>query len=169
LYSIAELCRLVDIHTSAYYYWKDNYPEFKKALEEAEKRKIHNMHTLAVRGAVKLMTGVEYDEISEEYEVPPPAPRYDFLDGDDDLNELIKPDEPKPILKRRFITKKIIMPEKNVIMFTLRNLDKINFPDNKELKLDNKQPIPVAFIAPPGMVINFPSNTDDDKLTGTNE
>jgi hypothetical protein len=162
LYSITELCKLVNISTNAYYYWKKNIPEFQEALKEAEKRKIHNIHTLAIKGAVRLITGEEYDEVSEEYEVPPPKPKYDFLDDDDPLNQVIKPEEPKPVLKKRYVTKKRVLPNANAVMFALRNLDKENFPDNKELKFDNTQPIPVAFVPPAGVVPNFPSNTEAD-------
>jgi hypothetical protein len=165
LYTIAELCKLVNIHPNTFYHWQANEEDFKKALAVADKRKISNIHSIAVKGAVKLLTGVEYDEISEEYEMPPARPKYDFLDDDDELNQLIKPEDPKPVLKRRFITKKIILPHANTVMFTLRNLDKENFPDNKDFKPGNTQPIPVAFIAPPGMVISFPSNTDDPNVT----
>jgi transposase-like protein len=167
LYSIAELCRLVDITTGTFYYWKENYDDFKKLLEAADKRKITSIHTLAIRGLVKLIGGLEYDEISEEYEVPATKPKYDFLDDDDELNQIIKPEEPKPVLVKRYVTKKVILPNVNAVMFALRNLDKENFPENKELTFDNKQPIPVAFIPPPGMVVSFPSNTDDDTNSNT--
>lgn len=161
LYSISELCKLVDISTGAYYYWKETNEEFQAKLEAADKLKIHNIHTLATRGLVKLLTGCEYDETTEEFEVPPPAPKYSFLDDDDELNELIKPPDPVPVLKRKIVTKKVVLPNPNTVMFTLRNLDKANFPENKELKLENMQPIPVAFIPPAGMKISFPSNTDE--------
>ena len=162
LYSIEELCKLVNISVSTYYYWKENIPEFKTGLAAAEKRKIHNIHSLAIKGAVRLITGEEYDEVSEEFELPPPKPKYEFLDDDDPLNEIIKPEDPKPILKKRYVTRKRVLPNANTVMFALRNLDKENFPDNKELKFDNMQPIPVAFVPPAGMIPNFPSNTDED-------
>lgn len=161
LYTLTELCKLCDISQATYNYWLDNHKEFAERLKEADKHKIRNIHTIATKGMIKLLSGVEYDEITEEYEMPPPPRKYDFLDDDDPLNNLIQPAKPEPILKKRFITKKVVLPHANTVMFTIRNLDKINFPDNKEVTLDNKQPIPVAFIPPAGMVVSFPSNTED--------
>lgn len=171
LYSIAELCQLVDISTGTYYYWKENYEDFKKLLAAADKRKIHNIKTLAIKGAIKLISGVEYDEVSEEYEVPPQPVKYDFLDDDDPLNQIISPDPPKPILVKRYITKKVILPNPNTVIFILRNLDKENFPDNNDKPKGGEpiQPVPVAFIAPAGMQINFPSNTEDADTNKPNE
>lgn len=163
LYSLTELCKLVDISMGAYYYWKENYQEFQLLLKAADKRKIHNLHTLAIRGAVKLISGMEYDEISEEYEVPVQPIKYDFLDDDDPLNKLISPEPPKPVLVKRYITKKVILPNPNTVIFMLRNLDKENFPDNNDRPKGGEpiQPVPIAFIAPAGMRVSFPSNTED--------
>jgi hypothetical protein len=161
LYSIKELCELVDISVGTYYYWKENMPEFKALLDTADKRKIHNIHTLAVKGAIKLLTGMEYEEVSEEFEIPPPAPKYDFLDDDDELNNLIAPEPAKPILVKRYVTKKVVLPNPNVVMFVLRNTDKENFADTNDKPTLPQQPVPVAFIAPAGLRVNFPSNTED--------
>lgn len=162
LYTLTELCKLIDISMGTYYYWEENIPEFKELLATAKKRKIGNMYTIAAKGAIKLLSGMEYDEISEEYEVPSRPIKYDFLDDDDDLNKLIAPEPPKPVLVKRYITKKVIMPNPNTVIFVLRNLDRTNFPDdNSKPNNGPQQPVPVAFIAPAGMRVNFPSNTED--------
>lgn len=163
LYSITELCKLIDISPGTYYYWKEHIEEFQQLLATAEKRKITQIHSLAIKGAVKLISGVEYDEISEEFEVPPQPTTYDFLDDDDPLNNIISPEPPKPVLVKRYVTKKVILPNPNTVIFMLRNLDKENFPDNNDKPKSGEptQPVPVAFIAPAGLRVSFPSNTED--------
>jgi hypothetical protein len=171
LYSITELCKLVDISIGTYYYWRENNDEFKALLAAADKRKIHNIHVLAVKGAIKLITGMEYDEVSEEFEIPAAPVKYDFLEDDDPLNKIISPEPPQPVLVKRYVTKKVVLPNANAVLFMLRNLDKENFPDNndKPKGTEPTQPVPVAFIAPPGLRVNFPSNTEDADTNKPNE
>lgn len=176
LYSLKEMCRMAGFSMSTYYHWKASNEGFKKKLAEAEKLRIPEIKEASTRALMRLIEGGEYEEIHEEYERPDITimPKYPYLDSDDPLNveaaekEIAKMQEMPPVLVRRKISHKVIMPNAQSVQFALRNLDKENFPDlqKQEITGEGGKPIPILLIKPESIDTHFPSDldapTDDD-------
>jgi hypothetical protein len=125
---------------------------------------------------MRLIEGGEYEEIHEEYETPEVVIplKNPYLDYDDPVNvehreKMLKTMEaPQPVLVRRRVSRKIIMPNASSVQFTLRNLDKENFPDlqKQEITGDKGGPVAVLLVKPGSVDTHFPSDleapADDD-------
>lgn len=56
-YSISTICKIVGIGRKTFYEWKNKYPEFLQALEDAEQRRMDELHELASTALRKKLEG----------------------------------------------------------------------------------------------------------------
>ena len=56
-HSISTICKIVGIGRKTFYEWKNKYPEFLQALEDAEQRRMDELHELASTALRKKLKG----------------------------------------------------------------------------------------------------------------
>lgn len=169
-YTLQHMCMQAGFSMTTYYHWKRTNPDFQKKLANAEKIRIPEIKESATRALMRLIEGGEYDETHEEYETPEiviPL-KNPYLDYDDPVNvsareEMLKAiGKPEPVLVRRKVSRKVIMPNAASVQFALRNLDKENFPDlqKQEITGDKGGPVAVLIVKPESIDTHFPSDLE---------
>lgn len=169
-YTLQHMCQQSGFSVTAYYHWKRCNKDFQNKLAIAEKMRIPEIKEIATRGLMRLCEGGEYEEIHEEYELPTVVIplKNPYLDDDDPINvayreEAMKNFEPpKPVLVRRRVSKKVIMPNAASVQFALRNVDRENFPDlqKQQIEGNNGGPIAVLLVKPGSVDTNFPTDLE---------
>lgn len=120
-YTVAEICRQVDIHIDTFYEWKNNKPEFAEAINKAEQIRLELFRKAARSGLLVLLQGKEFEEITTEYVESKPD----------------KEGNTRPKIKLQRKVKKFILPNPTSVIFALKNLDPENFPElTKQQMLD---------------------------------
>lgn len=169
-YTLTTMCMQAGFSLTTYYHWKRTNPDFQKKLQIAESMRIPELKEIATRGLIRLCEGGEYEEIHEEYETPEiiiPL-KNPYLDDDDPVNvahreAVIKNmPRPAPVLVKRKVSHKVIMPNAASVQFALRNLDKDNFPDLQKQELTGNQggPVAVLLVKPDSINTHFPTDLE---------
>lgn len=170
-YTLTYMCMQSGFSLTTYYHWKRTNEDFQKKLAIAEKMRIPEIKEIATRGLIRLCEGGDYEEVHEEYETPEiviPL-KNPYLDDDDPVNvkhreEMLKNFKPPtPVLIRRKVSRKVIMPNAASVQFALRNLDKENFPDLQKQELSGAQggPVAVLLVKPGSIDTHFPSDLEE--------
>lgn len=111
-----EICDIVGIGTSTWHDWNKEKPEFSEALKRAEALKYERLKAMAVGGLKKLLEGHSYVEETRELRKNKETGNYEMT-----------------------VTKsvtKFSLPNPTGVIFTLKNLDKLNFEDVQRLSVD---------------------------------
>ena len=101
-YTIAELCRSVDIDEATYHRWKNDRPEFAEAVEKAKSKFDELIVVEAKRSLLKKIRGYSEDETTTIYT---PSKR----------------DPNKPTVKEKKIVRKHFQPDTASVIFLLTN------------------------------------------------
>lgn len=118
-YTIAEVCKQCEINTKTFHEWRGRFPEFAKALEDAEDER---KQLFVVEAKKSLLKKVQGYTVQEKRTVTADT-------GKKDEN-----DKPIVKVKEHVVTEKYIQPDTAAIIFTLTNGD----PDNWKNRMDNK-------------------------------
>ncbi|MDR2652251.1 MAG: hypothetical protein LBC68_08055 [Prevotellaceae bacterium] len=105
-YTIAEICRAVNISEVTYHYWINNYKEFAEAVETA---KDEHMQMLVFEARKSLMKKIKGYEVDEKRIVTVDSGKKD------ETGKAI------PKIKEQTTIKKHIQPDTAAIIFTLTN------------------------------------------------
>lgn len=118
-YTIVEICSQVGISLSTFHRWKDEYEEFRQAVEEAHEARMQYFVQEAKKSLLKKIQG--YD-VTETKVVTVPT----------------KGDEKKPTIKEQTTTKKHIQPDTAAIIFTLANGDPTRWRNRQTMEVVGK-------------------------------
>lgn len=105
-YTVAEICRAVDIATSTYYDWRSEDEDFVKAINDAKEERMQYLVAEAKKSLLKKIQGYTVDE-TKVVTVP--------------SKELDENGRPRPKIKEQTTVKKHIAPDTAAIIFTLTN------------------------------------------------
>ena len=122
-YTIAEICRQVGINPKTYHQWKNDYPDFEAAIEDAENERMQMMVIEAKKSLLKKIQG--YDVVETKV-VTIPGKQKD------------EKGTPKPIIKEQTSTKKHIQPDTAAIIFTLTNGDPDHWRNRQSTEVTGK-------------------------------
>lgn len=121
-YTIAEICKIVDIAESTYYEWAATKPEFSESIKKAQNNFDDKCVVEAKKSLAKLICGYTVDETKTVY-----------TDGKDG----------KPRIKEQTITKKHIQPSLGATIFLLTNKDSDNWKNRQSNELTGKDGAPL--------------------------
>lgn len=115
-YTIAEICKMVNINIDTFYDWKNNKPEFSEAIKKAQGEYDELIVKTARKSMMKLLEGYDAEETKTVY---------------------VDTKEGKPKIKEQTKTKKHIQPHPTIVIFSLVNKDPENFQNkyNGDIKL----------------------------------
>ena len=118
-YTIAEICKKVNIHKSTYYDWLKKNPDFSDAIKKAEDEFNDTIIVEAKRSLMKLVKGYSTQEKKTTTQ---------------DTGK--KDEEGKPIIrvKEHTVTEKHFQSNVAAVIFTLTNRD----PDNWKNRMNNE-------------------------------
>jgi hypothetical protein len=139
-YTIAEICKQVGIHVDTWFDWKANKPDFSDAIKKAYENRLELFKQAARSGLLTLLKGKEYEEVTTEY-----------VEGKPD-----KEGNTKPKIKSQKKIKKVILPNPTSVIFALKNLDSVNFPELLRGEFSGKDGAPLIPSAP---VTKLPDGT----------
>lgn len=119
-YTVAEVCRMVDISERSYYNWLSRFAEFADAIKKAQSKFDEMLIVEAKKSLVKMIQGYT---VQEKKTVTADT-------GKKDANN-------KPIVKvkEHSVTDKHYQPNPTLIIFTLTNRDPENWKNRQENKV----------------------------------
>lgn len=120
-YTIEGICNNVGITERTFYDWKndESKTQFFQSLKKAEEERLDKHRELALSAQYKLLNGYEFEEVTQEGIADPKDPS-------------------KIIAKSIKKVKKFVPPNPTITIFTLKNLDKKNFPDTNNHDVTTK-------------------------------
>nr|DAT47413.1 MAG TPA: terminase small subunit [Caudoviricetes sp.] len=118
-YTIAEVCQQVGISQATFHRWKDEYEEFRQAIDEAHEARMQYFVQEAKKSLLKKIQG--YD-VTETRVVTVPT----------------KGDPSKPTVKEQTTQKKHIQPDTAAIIFTLANGDPTRWRNRQTMEVVGK-------------------------------
>lgn len=122
-YTIAEICRQVEITPKTYHQWVNDYPDFADAIEQA---KAERMQAMVIEAKKSLMKKIQGYDVTETKVVTIPGKQKD------------EKGNPKPIIKEQTTTKKHIQPDTAAIIFTLTNGDPEHWRNRQSTEVTGK-------------------------------
>lgn len=122
-YTIAEICRQVEITPKTYHQWVNDYPDFADAIEQA---KAERMQAMVIEAKKSLMKKIQGYDVTETKVVTIPGKAKD------------EKGNPKPIIKEQTTTKKHIQPDTAAIIFTLTNGDPEHWRNRQSTEVTGK-------------------------------
>ncbi len=122
-FTIAEICRQVGITPKTFHQWRNDYPDFADAVEQAQEERMQFFVQEAKKSLLKKIQG--YD-VTETKVVTVPGREKD------------KDGKPKPVIKEQTSTKKHIQADTAAIIFTLTNGDPEHWRNRQTTEVTGK-------------------------------
>ena len=126
-YSVAEICRIVEIHKDTYYSWLKDKPDFSDAIKRAKEEFSADILVECERSLVKLIKGYTVDETKTIY--------VDTKTGkkDEKGNDITKPK-----IKEQTIIKKHVQPNLGAIIHYQTNNDPERWKNKQSMEVTGK-------------------------------
>lgn len=122
-YTIAEICRQVEITPKTYHKWLNDYPDFADAIEQA---RTERMQMMVIEAKKSLMKKIQGYDVTETKVVTVPG------------KEKTKDGKPKGIIKEQTTTTKHIQADTAAIIFTLTNGDPEHWRNRQSTEVTGK-------------------------------